>query len=126
MAILSSHILDAVSGDHAAGIRIVCHRIVGDIRVLEFDVAADKQGRIHHEVMIENGTPAALELVIHSADYFTRQSHSECINDNAVLTEIILRPTLHLPDATYHFPIVLSRHSHTLWWSSPTKLLDTH
>jgi len=53
MVTISSHVLDAVIGTHAAGIRVQCFRrdALGTASLI-FDQAADKQGRITQSVEI--------------------------------------------------------------------------
>ena len=46
MAKLTSHVLDAVDGVHASGIRIELVEILGDVRNKVFDINANDEGRI--------------------------------------------------------------------------------
>ena len=72
MSTISSHVLDAERGDHAAGIGISCYRrSVDGAREKMFAVHADAQGRISETVEIgESGEN--LEIVFSSGAYLDK------------------------------------------------------
>ena len=112
MAIVSSHILDSVSGKSAAGIRCQLFRIAGDAaRQAVFDVIADVEGRIKETVTIdESNIGGEFELVMHAADYFG-------VSD-AVVPCVVIHLVINDANRRYHLPVMLSPHSYSTWWSS--------
>ena len=112
MAIVSSHILDSVTGRSAAGIRCQLFQIVGDAaRTAIFDVIADAAGRISETVLIDASSVAGeFELVLHAAGYFGAEK--------AVVATVVIRFVIDDADKRYHLPVMLSPHSYSTWWSS--------
>jgi 5-hydroxyisourate hydrolase len=116
MAIISSHVLDSVIGDHARGIRIEFYRLDGDVRTQLFDRVADEQGRIMETVAIDEGDNGQYELVFHTAVYFAAQPQMP--EAGQIMDQVVVR--IRVPDVNgrIHIPLVLSPHSYTIWWSA--------
>ena len=112
MAIVSSHILDSVSGGSAAGIRCELFRLLADSsKQIVFDVIADVDGRISETVGVEDSAIGGeFELVMHAADYFGAEK--------AVVQTVVIRFVIDDADKRYHLPVMLSPHSYSTWWSS--------
>ena len=112
MAVVSSHILDSVTGRSAAGIRCQLFQIVDDAtRTAIFDVNADAEGRISETVPIDDSSIAGeFELVMHAADYFGVEK--------AVVPSVVIRFVIGDPEKRYHLPVMLAPHSYSTWWSS--------
>ena len=114
MAIVSSHVLDAVAGNHAAGIRVTLQRVdAAGARVQLFDETADHEGRIMVEVEVD-ATTDDYELVFHCAAYFAQRVAPD--HDRRLVKEVVVRLQMPDPDARYHMPVVLSPHAYTVWW----------
>jgi 5-hydroxyisourate hydrolase len=117
MATISSHVLDSVAGDHAAGIRVECvRRLPNGEQINIFDVIASEQGRIS-EVVDVTGSIAneQYELIFHSKAYFgAKPESSEKVQ---ILECVVIRLTLVESDGSYHVPIMLAPHSYSVWWS---------
>jgi len=114
MAVISSHVLDSVTGTHASGIRVECYqRMQGGQTAKVFDVIASAEGRISEQVHVD--ADADYDLVFHSAAYF----ESVALPDDGyqVVKSIVVRIALPDPNDTYHFPIMLAPHSYSIWWS---------
>lgn len=114
MATISSHVLDSVTGTHAAGIRVSCLRrdINGATTVL-FDKKACEQGRISESV--DSSHANEIELIFHSRDYFAQRPTGG--NAHQILNEVVVRLALPDDDGNYHCPVMLSPHSYSVWWS---------
>ena len=112
MAVVSSHILDSVSGKSAAGIRCQLFQIVDDAtRKTIFEVNADAEGRISETVLIDDSSIGGeFELVFHAADYFGV--------DKAVVPGVVIRFVIGDVEKRYHLPVMLAPHSYSTWWSS--------
>ena len=107
MAIVSSHILDSVTGKSAAGIRVELICLVSDKeRRTVFDVLSDDEGRISETVEVED---IEYELIFHVADHFSVE-HSP-------VSKAIVRFSMRDSNKRYHMPMMLAPHSHSLWWS---------
>jgi len=107
MAIVSSHILDSVTGQSAVGIRVELIGIFNDHeRRTVFDVLSDKEGRISETVDAQD---SEYELIFHTADYFSV--------DRSPVTKAIVRFSMRDSNKRYHMPMMLAPHSHSLWWS---------
>ena len=117
MATLSSHVLDAERGDHAAGIGIRCYRLSADgRRETVFDVAADAQGRIREELEIGEGE-GGFEVVFASGAYLDGLRKDGGGGSRRPVEEIVVRVRIDDPHKTCHIPVILSSHSCTVWWS---------
>jgi len=111
MAIVSSHILDSVSGHSAVGIRCQLLRLErGVYRQTVFDVLADHEGRISETFAVDDDTKGCeFELVLHAAEYFEAES--------AVVPAVVIRFIASDAAKRYHLPVMLAPHSYSTWWS---------
>ena len=114
MAMLSSHILDSVIGDHARQIRVVCVTQNREDAQIIFDAIADENGRISESIDVER-FGGDIELQFYTAAYFLNTGHTQ--NQANPLEQVVVRLSLSDPQAQYHIPLVLSPHSYTFWWS---------
>lgn len=118
MAILSSHILDSLAGDHACGIRVACYGLMESSKQLLFDVIANEEGRISESIATHaHDAKGQYELVFHAADYFHQKQNPRLAENEPIMPQVVLRITLPNPESRYHIPLVLSPHSYTVWWS---------
>ena len=117
MAVISSHVLDAVKGISAVGIRVELFRLCdSDPSQQLFDTCSDSEGRISESVTVEsNRVDVIYELVFHTGDYFPVTVFAEESHHN--VQSVVVRISMPDPDARYHIPVVLSPHSYTVWWS---------
>ena len=107
MATVSSHVLNSITGQSAAGIRVQLVKILeNDKREVVFDIAADKEGRIHESV---DATEHEYELIMYAAEYFPVEPAS--------ISKTVIRFIMHDKDRRYHMPIMLAPHSYSVWWS---------
>jgi 5-hydroxyisourate hydrolase len=115
MSEISTHILDSISGRSAVGIRVRLLRLsrTGQPDTV-FDVASNQEGRVLQSVDVaEEGEQ--FELIFHSTDYFA--STLTGFNKDQNLNEVVVRFSMKDREKKYHIPVVLSPHSHTVWWS---------
>ena len=111
MAVVSSHILDSVSGRSAAGIRCELFELkVDSSRQVVFDVITDDEGRVSETVDLDgNNSGCEFELIMHAADYFNEEA--------AVVQTVVIRFVINDEGKRYHLPVMLSPHSYSTWWS---------
>ncbi len=119
MATISSHILNALAGTHASGIRVCFYRLSesGARQAKLFDVVADQEGRISETLVIDSADQQTqYELVFYTADYFNNGTPLAS-GGIQIMPEMVLKIMLPEPEIRYHIPLVLSPHSYTIWWS---------
>ena len=116
MATISSHVLDAVNGTHAGGVRVDCHRIGDDGRAEPvFSVESGADGRIATIVEVDGAdTGRVYELGFHIGEYFDRERFAE---QARIMPVVVFRLRLPDPDARYHVPLIASPHGYSVWWS---------
>lgn len=116
MATISSHVLNAVDGSHAAGVRVECFRL-GDDGPAEpvFSVTSAEDGRIAATADVDGADEGRVyELVFHVGEYFDRDGPAE---EARIMPTIVLRLRMPDPDARYHVPVIASPHGYSVWWS---------
>ncbi len=119
---LTSHLLNALTGDHAVGVavKILAVSARGDRRLL-CATQTDHQGRLAVELPPLTASGAATgcyQMVIQLADYFaSNRPGSQRADDAPAVTEIIIpfRPSAAHP--CRHIPVIIAPHSYTVWWS---------
>ena len=116
MASISSHVLDAVHGCSAVGVKVTCSRIAGSERQTIFEVQTDSEGRINEIASIPADDNAEYELNFATADYFERRGVGQ--NQQQIMRCVVVRITMPDPDRRYHIPVIVSPHSQSMWWSA--------
>ena len=116
MAILSSHTLNSVDGDHAGPIRIEIFCIHGDgSRTKLLETSTDEGGRF--QIEIETcGADARYEMVVHSGAYFA--ARGPALKGMRILEEVVIRFAMPDPAARYHIPMMLAPNSYSAWFSN--------
>ena len=117
MVKISSHILDAVHGCSASGIRVSCHRLSKDQKAEQvFEVKANEEGRIVEEIDFISSGENSFELVFYSDEYF-REKLGESYGGRQIVSEVVIRLVFPDPEIRYHVPVIIGPHSNTFWWS---------
>ena len=110
MAKITSHTLDGLSGNHAAGIVVFLIDTKTGVKVLRAKM--DEGGRLSMEIQSEDINPNTLyELVFETGAYW------EAIGIRARVSEIVLRFQMEDPNGSYHMPIIINPHSYSTWIS---------
>ena len=114
MPVISSHILDSITGTSAIGIRVQLFRLNSHSQAeLVFDLISDDEGRISEKIDLDS--EQMFELVFHSKAYFKNTFAN--LNASQNMSTVVTRFTMKNKAERYHIPLVLSPHSYTLWWS---------
>ncbi|MEM6988377.1 MAG: hydroxyisourate hydrolase [Pseudomonadota bacterium] len=117
MAQITTHLLSAVDGRHAAGVAIeIRQRTPGQHDVVLATGASDPGGRFSVEFDPVDPSPdTRYELSLATAAYFadTNPGRAE------VLEEIVVRFAMPDPAARYHMPLMIAPNSYSVWWSPP-------
>ena len=116
MATITSHVLNAVNGTHAGGVRADCRRIGNDGRAEPvFSVESGADGRIAGAVDVDGADVGRVyELVFHTGEYFDREG---LVEQARIMPEVVFRLRLPEPEARYHVPVIVSPHGYSVWWS---------
>lgn len=116
MATITSHVLNAVNGTHAGGVRVECRRIGDDGRAeFVFSVESGTDGRIAGTADVDGADEGRVyELVFHTGEYFDREG---LVQPARIMPEVVFRLRLPDPDARYHVPVIVSPHGYSVWWS---------
>ena len=117
MLIISSHVVDSVTGCDASGIRVRCQRLVSPCEFQPVaEVTAGDDGRIAIEVETGADLPGTCyEVVFYSGEYFaTRQQ-----NDDSpfMVSKVVMRLDLSLAQESCHMPMMIAPYNYSVWWS---------
>lgn len=116
MTIISSHVLDSVTGSPAKYIRIECVQLLADGgRKGLFNTVADDQGGIHETIVAPADNQTRYELIFHSAEYFYSQPGPP--PPDQIMPEVVVRFLISGNKEKVHIPVMLSPHSYSTWWS---------
>ena len=112
MATISSHTLDGTDGTHAGGVAVKLVNInTGETLI---DSSTDEGGRFNQSIDLKAAnTDHRYELIFSTREYWKRKG----ITGNQLIDEIVLRFSMHDPDARYHKPVILSPNSYSTWAS---------
>ena len=118
MAVVTTHLLNAVLGTHAAGVGIGLLRIEpSGVRTVVFERESDAGGRLAETVNIpKEHADAEYELVLQTGNYFIAQSLPQPTKQ--IVKEIVIRFSMPDPNANYHIPLMIAPNSYSVWWSS--------
>ena len=118
MATLTTHILDSVTGKHAAGVSVALYRVAASgERTLLLDAVTDDGGRLRETVPLgSTDGGVTCELVVQVADYFAGNG-SEPTSDS-VLREAVFRFAIPQPEGAYHIPMMLAPSSYSVWFAA--------
>ena len=117
MAILSSHLLNSVNGEHAGKVKIKIFIIDQNSKKDIFlETSTDIGGRMSEEFSLsEKDKSCEFEMVVASGEYFSRNS-VEVLNAR-IVSEIVIKFTMKDNNKKYHIPIMISPNSYSVWWS---------
>ncbi len=110
MATFSSHLLNSINGTHASGLKVSIFQInsKGE-KKLFFETKTDEGGRILKDFDLTNEDCICdYEMICNSGDYF---------KEKRIISEIVVKFKMQDPKKKYHFPIIISPNSYSIWWS---------
>ena len=115
MAILSTHILDSVSGNSATNVRVQLFRLLEEYkRELVFDTRTNQEGRLSETFESGGAATEDYELIFHSGEYLGEQNLQEV---NPVMDSVVIRLNVSDFKRRYHIPLLIAPHSYTVWWT---------
>ena len=74
MATLSSHLLNAITGEHAGNVKITLSNLDSNMSNLILETNTDEGGRLSENVEIELYRSCEFEMVIATEDYFKKKN----------------------------------------------------
>ena len=119
MAIISTHILDSVSGNSAKNVRVQLFRLLEDCtKELVFDSLTNKEGRLYETFESGGAKTEEFELIFHSGEYLKKK---KLLEENPLMDSVVIRLNVSNFNRKYHIPILIAPHNYTVWWSGNQK-----
>ena len=117
MAILSSHLLNSVTGDHAANVEITLFKFDESNTAKKIiDTNTDAGGRMLEEFKInEKDEFCEFEMVIKTENYFKNQNTKNWTN--RIISDVVIRFKMDEDNKKYHIPLIISPNGYSVWWS---------
>ena len=117
MATLTSHLLSALDGSHAADVAVcVVQRTAGRPDIELARSTSDSGGRISIDFQpVDPADDACCEFVVDTGQYFS--GHGQAHAD--MLPVIAVQFAVPDPAARYHIPLMIAPHSYSVWVSPP-------
>jgi 2-oxo-4-hydroxy-4-carboxy-5-ureidoimidazoline decarboxylase len=115
--LLSTHVLDNVSGKPAAGVRIALYEVGASARGLLTQTVTNADGRTDAPLL--SGGPLRIgtyELQFHVGDYFASQQNA--LADPAFLDVVPIRFSIAEPEGHYHVPLQVTPWSYSTYRGS--------
>ncbi len=114
---LTTHVLDTMAGNPAAGMKIELYEIKGDKRISLASAITNQDGRCEKpllaEAMFKKGT---YELLFYVSDYFTSLNFTP---QNGQFLDIVpVRFMIADEDAHYHVPLLVSPYGYSTYRGS--------
>jgi 5-hydroxyisourate hydrolase len=117
MAGLTTHILDVMSGNPAAGVRVELYRMSGDAWTLVRELVTNSDGRVDEPLLKPEETESIVyELRFHIGDYFGAEDADA--SARPFLDIVPVRFTIGDLDRHYHVPLLVAPWSYTTYRGS--------
>ena len=118
MAKITSHLLSAADGSHAAGVGVSLARLEPDgSRTQVFCSNTDVGGRLDEHVEIsDQGQQTEFELAFEIGTHFASAGVDGA--DERIVQTVVIRFRMADPDKRYHFPLIISPNGCSSWWQS--------
>ena len=115
MAILSSHLLNAITGEHAGYVKIILSNLVNNTSHFILEANTDEGGRFSENIEIELYRSYEFEMVIFIEDYFKKKNPGKW--KNRIISDIVIRFKMEDDNKKYHIPLIISPNGYSVWWS---------
>ena len=117
MAILSSHLLNSVTGEHAANVEIIIFKFDKSKQAKKVkETHTDVGGRMLEEFQInEKDKLCEFEMVIKTENYFKNQISKDWTN--RIISDVVIRFKMDDDNKKYHIPLIISPNGYSVWWS---------
>ena len=115
MATVSSHLLNAITGEHAGNVKITLSNLDSNMSNLVLETNTDEGGRLSENVEIELYRSCEFEMVISTEDYFKKKNPDKW--KNRIISDIVIRFKMEDDNKKYHIPLIISPNGYSVWWS---------
>ena len=115
MATLSSHLLNAITGEHAGNVKITLSNLDTNTSKIILKTNTDEGGRLSERIEIELYRSYEFEMVISTEDYFKKKNSDKW--KNRIISDIVIRFKMEDDNKKYHIPLIISPNGYSVWWS---------
>ena len=115
MATVSSHLLNAITGEHAGNVKITLSNLDSNMSNLILETNTDEGGRLSENIEIELYRSYEFEMVISTENYFKKKNPDEW--KNRIISDIVIRFKMEDDNKKYHIPLIISPNGYSVWWS---------
>ena len=115
MATLSSHLLNAITGEHAGNVKIILSNLDSKMSNLILETNTDEGGRLSENVEIELYRSCEFEMVIATEDYFKKNNPDKW--KDRIISDVVIRFKMKDDNKKYHIPLIISPNGYSVWWS---------
>ena len=115
MATLSSHLLNAITGEHAGNVKITLSNLDSNTSNLVLETNTDEGGRLSENIEIELYRSYEFEMVISTENYFKKKNSDKW--KNRIISDIVIRFKMEDDNKKYHIPLIISPNGYSVWWS---------
>ena len=115
MATVSSHLLNAITGEHAGNVKITLSNLDSNMSNLVLETNTDEGGRLSENIEIELYRSYEFEMVIFIEDYFKKKNPGKW--KNRIISDIVIRFKMEDDNKKYHIPLIISPNGYSVWWS---------
>ena len=115
MAILSSHLLNATTGEHAGDVKIILSNLDRNTSKIILKTHTDEGGRLSKNVEIEHYSSSEFQMVIATEDYFKKKNPDKW--KDRIISDVVIRFKMKDDNKKYHIPLIISPNGYSVWWS---------
>ena len=115
MSTLSSHLLNAITGEHAGNVKITLSNLDSNMSNLILETNTDEGGRLSENIEIKLYSSCEFEMVIATEDYFKKKNPDKW-NDR-IISDVVIRFKMKDDNKKYHIPLIISPNGYSVWWS---------
>ena len=115
MATLSSHLLNAITGEHAGNVKIILSNLDSKMSNLILETNTDEGGRLSENIEIKLYRSCDFEMVIATEDYFKKKNPDKW--KDRIISDVVIRFKMKDDNKKYHIPLIISPNGYSVWWS---------
>ena len=115
MATLSSHLLNAITGEHAGNVKIILSNLDSKMSNLILETNTDEGGRLSENIEIKLYRSCEFEMVIATEDYFKKKNPDKW--KDRIISDVVIRFKMKDDNKNYHIPLIISPNGYSVWWS---------
>ena len=114
MATLSSHLLNAITGEHAGNVKIILSNLDSKMSNLILETNTDEGGRLSENIEINFTGHANLRWSF-LQKIILRKNPDKC--EDRIISDVVIRFKMEDDNKKYHIPLIISPNGYSVWWS---------